>query len=303
MRDYAKIYTVIWRSRKFSRLDSDDARYLYLYLHSCPHSNLIGCFPLPEGYALADLGWDSERYRKAMDSLSKAFLVGFDRDEMLVRIVDFIRHDPFTNPKHAAGAVKVAMSLPDCEEKQRLIEDLRGAKYVNIADLGPQNDSLSKAYRNPEPEPEPEPIPEPKKEIAADAGACAANLQPDMTFRERILLACGVDPVSGMTGRGGGRIGRSDEMAELSARMAVRGIDEAQVLQIIAEVMAVRNSGPKAGPPSSLRFFLPALDEFAASRDFPPPKLQPSSSARASPPRKLWNLNPDDFNPDGSLRQ
>jgi hypothetical protein len=154
MRDYGKIYTAIWRSRKFRGLPSDDCRLLYLYLHTSPHTNMIGCFVLDEGYAMADLGWASKRYRDCIDTLSKAYLIGFDRDESVVRIVDFIKHDPFSNPKHAVAAVRMAEKLPDCQEKQRLIEDLARAKHVNPATLP---DTLSIPYRYQEPEPEQEP--------------------------------------------------------------------------------------------------------------------------------------------------
>jgi len=139
-----------------------------------------------------------------------------------------------------------------------------------------------------------------------DAGARDADPPVDLTFRERILTACGVDPISGLTGRGGQMIGRADEMAELSGRMAARGIGEVLALQIITEAMAAKNAGREPGPPSSLRFFLPALDRFAAARDAQPPPMRTADAAPVSgrsPPKKLWNLDPKDFNPDGSLRQ
>ena len=83
-------------------------------------------------------------------------------------------------------------------------------------------------------------------------------------------------------------IGRSDEMAEINARMADRGISEADVLRIIAEAMVSKNAGRDPGPPSSLRFFLSALDRFAAARDAPIPDLPahvPRAAAPPGPPR------------------
>ena len=68
MRSYSRISITIWRSRKFRSLPSDDPRLLYFYLHTCPHINSTGCFVLPEGYACADLGWPSDRYRAALDT-------------------------------------------------------------------------------------------------------------------------------------------------------------------------------------------------------------------------------------------
>ncbi len=168
MRDYGKIYTSLWRSKKFRGLPNDDCRLLYLYLHTSPHTNMLGCFVLEEGYAIADLGWTVKRYRDCIDTLCKAYLIGFDSGESLVRIVDFIAHDPFMNPKHAMAAVKTAEKLPNCEEKQRLIADLASAKYVDTAAL-PDTVSIPYPipyrYQEPEPEPEPEPEQEPEQEV------------------------------------------------------------------------------------------------------------------------------------------
>jgi hypothetical protein len=157
MRDYGKISTTIWNSQKFEKV-SDAAKLLYLYLHTCPHVTSSGCFVLKDGYALADLGWDQESYRKAMDSLCKAYLVAIDRGENVVRITQYLRFDPFTNPKHAQGAIKQVLLLPDCEQKLLCLKDIASSKHVkNNTEIQEAIDRLSKAYRNPEPEPEPEP--------------------------------------------------------------------------------------------------------------------------------------------------
>lgn len=170
MRDFAKISTTLWRSKKF-RSVSDSARLFYLYLHTCSHVNSVGCFVLPMGYIKADLGWSEDTVTESIDSLSKASLIAFDTDEELVRIIDFIRHDPFTNPKHAAGAIKVALSLPDCQEKTNLLNDLLTNKHAAENDLLLKAmDRVSEPYRNPEPEPEPEPNTDPNGSVVG-AGA------------------------------------------------------------------------------------------------------------------------------------
>ena len=168
MRDYGKISTKIWNSKKFGKV-SDDAKLLYLYLHTCTHVNSIGCFLLKEGYATADMKWENDRYKKAIDSLCKAYLVSFDRDESIVRIINFFTFDPFTNPKHAQGSIKIALSLPDCDEKLNVMKDIATSKYGrDSALLMSEIDRLSIAYRNPEPEPEPEPKPESSSSIDSD---------------------------------------------------------------------------------------------------------------------------------------
>lgn len=170
MRDYGKIYTQIWNSRKFKSLTSDDSKLLYFYLHTCPTVNSVGCFILRPGYAAADLGWEIYRFHRAIEDLSKALLIGFDEGEELVRITDFLKHDPFTNRNHAAGAIKLARSLPDCAQKIVLFQDIARQKFTENLDTSPPEfDSpsiaLSHGYRTPEPEPEP------KKKEEEDAQA------------------------------------------------------------------------------------------------------------------------------------
>lgn len=70
MRDYGKVHTSFWSSDTL-RGASDDARLLALYLLSCSHSNMAGCFRLPLAYAVEDLGWDSERLSNGFKTLSE----------------------------------------------------------------------------------------------------------------------------------------------------------------------------------------------------------------------------------------
>ena len=105
MRQYSKISPTIWRSKKFRKLESDDARLAYFYLITCPHSNSAGCFDLPLVYGGADLGWQTERFGKAIDRLSSVGLIRFDGDENTVLIENWAKFNPPTNAKHALGLI------------------------------------------------------------------------------------------------------------------------------------------------------------------------------------------------------
>ncbi len=268
MRDYAKIYTSVWRSRKFCNLPNEAARHLYLYLHTCPHSNMIGCYVLPTEYALSDLRWEIKAYREAIDSLCRANLIGFDAAEEVVRIVDFIAHDPFTNERHAIGAIKIASKVPNCPEKQRLMQDLRKAKHVKPSMISPTeseaHDSL-KIASSPEPPPEPEPEPE------EDGGGGSAQ-GVSQTDREAILQAIGVDPISGITGPSGKRLGTQGDMAEAALWIALPGITLPAILNEIRDVM----SRKRDGPPSSFKFFTKAIQRL--SGQLTAPALQPTQA-------------------------
>ncbi|QBX33912.1 hypothetical protein E4191_03665 [Paracoccus liaowanqingii] len=186
MRDYAKISCTLWGSRKFRSLP-DDAKLLYLYLHTCQHVNSVGCYVLPEGYATADLEWNVEQVRNGIEMLLKADLIAFDRTENLVRIVDFLKYDPFANPKHAAGAVKIAMKLPDCPERRRLLEEISRQTHAQPVLKQYGIDTVSIPYRYPEPEPKPEPKTKPEPKPAA-----AHDEDRKVELRQRVIAVLGL---------------------------------------------------------------------------------------------------------------
>jgi len=191
MRDYGKISTSIWNSRKFRALPTDDSKMLYFYLHTCTHVNSVGCFILREGYAAEDLGWDRERYQKGIETLSEGGLIQYDDHEKLVRIVNFFRFDPFANVNHAKGAVKLALALPDCHLKVLLLKEISGVKFADkLPEIANGIETLSKQYRTPEPEPEPEPYSE-----AEASGADAPHVDPTKVLFDsgvRILGNAGI---------------------------------------------------------------------------------------------------------------
>ena len=147
MREFGKIQSSLIKSRKFKALRNDDAaRLLYLYFHICPHGNSIGCFEFSPGYALIDLGWSVEDFDRAIKALSEVYLVEWDSASEVVKIVDFLKHTPCTNDKHASGGVKIALSLPECDVKRSIVKDLMADKFAKKnADLI----ALSKTYESP----------------------------------------------------------------------------------------------------------------------------------------------------------
>jgi hypothetical protein len=77
MRDYGKVHNTFWSSDTLKGL-SDDARFLALYLLTCPHGNIAGVFRLPVAYAIEDTGWTSERLRNGFETLSDAGFIRRD---------------------------------------------------------------------------------------------------------------------------------------------------------------------------------------------------------------------------------
>jgi hypothetical protein len=186
-RSYAKISTTLWQSKKFRSLAGNDrARLFYLYLHSCNQVNSVGCFRLPLGYAVTDMGWKESAVLEAINSLSVVNLIEWDAEECSVRLVGFIDHDPPTNPKHFGSMFTVAKSLPDGAQKVQVLTDLLaqpqiGDKKAELTDL---RDRLSIAYKEALP-PFPYPIPEPIPSSLRSDGAPQAAPKPK---RERKIL-------------------------------------------------------------------------------------------------------------------
>ena len=127
----------------------------------------------------------------------------------------------------------------------------------------------------------PEPIKNLSEEDLGSAAAApsvpreAAALPDEPTFRERILIACGLpDPVSGLTGHGSARLGTPADMAVARRWIAPApgglGLTEAEVVEIVADKRATMRS-----PPGRLAYFDGAMSDFAASRDRPIPKPTP----------------------------
>lgn len=125
MRDYGKVQTAFWTSADIQAL-SDDAKLLALYLLSSPHTNQIGCFRLPDGYAAEDLKWSTERVLKGFRELSQNGFAARDEASKWVVIHKFTRWNEIENPNQAKAAVKLFEQVPDsCPVKPMLARSLR----------------------------------------------------------------------------------------------------------------------------------------------------------------------------------
>lgn len=130
MRDFSKIVTSIWGSKRFRSLpEGSDSQLLYFYFHTCKHVTSIGCYELPVEYIRADMKphqsyWSDTRIHTCIEALRKAGLIEYNYDEEVLFIYDFLEKSPLQNPKHAVGAAKLALALPNCFEKYLVLKDL-----------------------------------------------------------------------------------------------------------------------------------------------------------------------------------
>lgn len=149
MRDYGKVYTAFWQSSDIREM-SEDGRMLVLYLMTCPHGNMLGCFRLSEAYAAEDLQWEPERVRKGFaEVFAKGFAYRCERT-FWVFIQHYLKWNPFENPNVATKAFKLLDSLriPNLH-KGLLIKALREfGKHFEQEKLVPY-ETLLEPFENP----------------------------------------------------------------------------------------------------------------------------------------------------------
>ena len=110
MSRYTTVESIIWHDEKFRSLP-EDARTLFLYLLTSPHSNMLGIFYLPTLYACSDLQWEPERYLRGIDTLCHTLLIEVDKD--IIWVKNYLKHNQIRGPRQVTGAVNRLMALPD----------------------------------------------------------------------------------------------------------------------------------------------------------------------------------------------
>jgi len=143
MRDYGKIHSSFWTSPDIIKL-SDNGKLLAVYLLSCEHSNIVGCFRLPNAYIVEDLNWTTET---VIEALKELFTNGFVRDcerSKWLWICNFLTFNKPENPNQWKSARKAVKQIPEqFKYKQEL------TNYFNQID--PLSETLSEPLSNPLP--------------------------------------------------------------------------------------------------------------------------------------------------------
>lgn len=166
MRDYGKVQTSFWTSST-TRAMSEDGRALALYLLTSPHSNQIGCFRLPDGYAADDMQWPAERVSEGFAELSRNGFATRDKGSSWVFIRLFLKWNSIENPNQGASAAKLFRMVPDgIPQKRELARALREFAPKFPADALNGFETLPEPFRNQEQEQEREQEQEEEQERA-----------------------------------------------------------------------------------------------------------------------------------------
>jgi|GEM_PF-1314138 len=155
MRIFGSIQLCFWASLDTQQL-SDQGKLLAIYLLTGPHSNMLGCFRLPDGYITADLKWNIETVKKAFQELFRSqFLTRDDPSGWLI-IHKFLKWNPIQNSKQGVGVQRLFDLVP--HENRVLKPLIRGlltyGTYLNegfvnrLHTLSPTEDRVSKPFPN-----------------------------------------------------------------------------------------------------------------------------------------------------------
>jgi hypothetical protein len=111
MRDYGTVHTQFWIHPVYSRL-SVSAKLIAVYLLTCPHTNMLGCFRLPEEYIAVDLLLDKSSVHKALEELTKVNFLSVDFQHGWILIHSFLEWNPIENPNQAKNIIKIFEKTP-----------------------------------------------------------------------------------------------------------------------------------------------------------------------------------------------
>ena len=124
-----------------------------------------------------------------------------------------------------------------------------------------------------------QPEPEPDKEEGGGSACARETSDPEsQTDRETLLAAIGADPVSGLIGPNGKRLGTQSDMLE-AERWINLGLTIPQIAEEMRRLIADKRDGC---PPSSFRYFTPAMVRLAGA--VAAPALSPTSNGQAPRP-------------------
>lgn len=121
---YTKVDELIWTDEKFKTL-SDDGKFLFFYILTCPHRNVIGLYFLPIPYGSFDLGWTAERFTEGLRELSEKGMIKHNSTANIIFIPNFLKYNPLENPNQVKGAINAISKIPSSGLDSAFIKTLQ----------------------------------------------------------------------------------------------------------------------------------------------------------------------------------
>lgn len=162
-------------------------------------------------------------------------------------------------------------------DKELIIQRSFQDKQRKNASQPKKNNDLDKATAQPKGSHTDTDTEEEKKEQQPRAEVPSS--QADTTTRERLLAAMGADPISGLIGPNGRRLGTVADTVE-AEKWSAMGISLDRQCAVIAERCAAMRKNNPSWTPGRFAYFSGAMADVAAARDRPTPQGSPSVSDR-----------------------
>lgn len=148
MRDYGKVFSSFWTSEDIRGM-SEDARSLALYLMTCPHGNMLGCFRVSDAYASDDLQWTTERVSEGFGELYRNGFAYRCNRTFWVLIHKHLKWNKLDNENMGKAAAKLFDSIsPPNDVKALLVKALREFGKNFPAEKLAEIETVLEGYRN-----------------------------------------------------------------------------------------------------------------------------------------------------------
>jgi hypothetical protein len=108
---YTRIKSKFWDDEKVIAWD-DDTKLLSLYLATCKHNNILGCYTIPLNYICADLRWNDKRLAKPFAKLLLDRFIQYDDNSYLIFVHNYLVHNPLDNVNQVISAQNKLSDLP-----------------------------------------------------------------------------------------------------------------------------------------------------------------------------------------------
>ncbi len=137
LRRFGLLATSIWQSDRFTSLEHLDARLAYLWLHTSAKTS-AGAMRTGPAHLFEEVDFieSLERASDIFEELVEAKLIHWQRPYVIIN--KYLSHNPVKSYRHAIGAFKEALALPNCEAKSGLISELQ--KQSGAMDLASWQD-------------------------------------------------------------------------------------------------------------------------------------------------------------------
>ena len=119
MARYRKIDPRIWNDAKFAAV-SDDAKLLFLFVMTHPHSTALGAFRATIPGLSAELNWPVARCREAFGQLTTPEMIEHDEQAGFIGLPNFLKYNRPESPNVVRSWSEGFDLIPECGLKDRL---------------------------------------------------------------------------------------------------------------------------------------------------------------------------------------